>query len=185
MGISRKFQKISSKLQANFDFTVGASHTTFVRSSVQTITDFEGLVKTVPVDVPAILGARMVENLATGVTTQSVTVVSGGAYVVTIKGDSGATAVLSAAATGTLTADGVNRISHDSGVPMTASTTTLTLTVTGVLTQLMVEDVTGQANQNPSEFVGGIEFFAFENANTVNAIGVVNELAGLEIRIKV
>jgi hypothetical protein len=157
--------------------------------------DWEGLIKTVPSGGAAFGGARMVRNLASGVATQSITIIPGGEYQITIKGDAGATCVSSNAFAGTLTADGVNRISWASGTPKTASTATLTLTVTGTLTELLVEDVTGQSNQNPSENVSngalsspyhganidGLKYFDYENGNTVDGSGVVIEARGNRI----
>jgi len=162
---------------------------TFTRNDTDaTVTDFEGLVKDVTANEARFVGARRVHNLATGLVTETITVISGREYQVTIAGGSGDTAVASNAFTGTLTADGTNRISWNSGTPKTAATTSLTLTVTGTLTQMLVEDVTGQTNQNPSENVeigaehgtnvGNVKYFNYENGNTVSAGGVITEASG-------
>ena len=165
---------------------------TFTRNDTDaTVTDFEGLVKNVTANEARFVGARRVHNLATGLVTETITVISGNEYQVTIAGGSGDTAVASGAFTGTLTANGTNRISWNSGTPKTAGSTSLTLTVTGTLTQMLVEDVTGQANQNPSENVeigaehgtnvGNVKYFNYENGNTVSAGGVVTEAQGTAI----
>jgi hypothetical protein len=88
-----------------------------------------------------------------GPATQDITVVSGKEYQVSIGAGSagGATAVCSDAFTGTLTGDASNMQAFDTA--KTASSTTLTVTITGAVTDLQVEDVTGQADQNPSNNV--------------------------------
>ena len=90
-----------------------------------------------------------------------------------------------------LTANGTNRISWNSGTPKTAASTSLTLTITGTLTEMLVEDVTGQANQNPSENIvigaehgtnaGNVKYFNYQNNNTVDGSGVVTEAQGAAI----
>jgi len=168
---------------------------TFTRWSIATLQDHEGLLKTAKSGEIRFEGARRVENLATGLLTQSITVISGNTYQVTIKGTNGATAICSGAFTGTLTADGVNRISWNNGTPKTTTTTTLTITITGILTELLVENVTGQSNQNPSEYVSngilsapyhgagadGVKYFTTLNGNTVDINGVVTEATGTAI----
>lgn len=110
--------------------------------------------RSIPAGAAGFNGLRVVRNLRNStLTTQSITVVSGREYQVTIAGANGATCVASNAFTGTLTADGTNRISWPNGTPKTAASTTLTLTITGTLTELLVEDVTGASNQAPSEYV--------------------------------
>ena len=81
-------------------------------------------------------------NLASGLVTETITVESGAQYIVIMSGASSDTVVLSDAATGTLTANGTN----DQILLVDATTTSLTLTVTGTLTKLAVVDVTDQLN---------------------------------------
>ncbi len=98
-------------------------------------------------------GERPVVNLASGLVSETVTVISGREYQVYGKGGNGDTIALSGAATATLTMDGVNEIGFNNGNPIAASSTSLTLTVTGLLTELSVVDVTGFTNQKPPEYV--------------------------------
>lgn len=136
-------------------FTTGSIGATgdYARSGdTAEVTDHEGVRRSIPAGAAGFNGLRVVQNLrGNTLTTQSITVVSGREYQVTIAGTNGATCVASNAFTGMLTADGVNRISWPNGTPKTAASTTLTLTITGTLTDLQVEDVTGASNQAPSE----------------------------------
>ncbi|MCP5009937.1 MAG: hypothetical protein GY942_08175, partial [Aestuariibacter sp.] len=87
-------------------------------------------------------------------TTQTITVVSGHEYQLQIGAGSasGATAVCSGAFTGTLTGDTADIQSWDNGTPKTSSGTSLTVTITGSVANIQLEDVTGKVNQNPSEY---------------------------------
>jgi len=165
---------------------------TFARSGANaTVTDFEGLIKRTTANEARFVGARRVENLATGLVTQTITVINGSEYQLTIAGTNGSTAVCTGAFTGTLTADGTNRISWPSGTPKTSGSTSLTITVTGTLTQMLLEEVTGQTIQNPSENVvigaehgtnvGNVKYFDYQNNNTVDGSGVVTEAQGAAI----
>jgi hypothetical protein len=134
----------------------GDGSLTFARATEASVTDFEGLVRTARVNELRFLYGRRVENLAAATATpatQDITVVSGHEYQVSIGAGSagGATAVCSDAFTGTLTGDASNMQAFDTA--KTASSTTLTVTITGAVTDLQVEDVTGQADQNPSNNV--------------------------------
>lgn len=172
------------------DVSLGAS-ATFTRTTDGTLNDHEDSVVTVPNNCARMQGARIVRNLATSLSTHSITVVSGNDYQVTIAGGNGDTCVLSNAISATLTADGSNRISFNSGTPETAGSTTLTLTITGTMTEVQVEDVTDQSNQNPGEWVdfsiahglnaNGVQAFTTQNGNTVNVSGVVTEATGSAI----
>jgi hypothetical protein len=67
--------------------------------------------------------------------------------------------------------------------------------VVATITNLLIEDVTDQTNQNPSEYVShaavafpyhganvdGVKYFSTENGNTVNANGIVTEGTGAAI----
>ena len=159
---------------------------TYTRAlTTQTITDFEDLASETLAQEIGYRGQRRVANLATGLVTEAnIPVIIGNEYQVTIQGGSGDTAVCTDAFTGTLTADGANRISWNSGTPKAAVTATLDIAVTGTLTELLVEDVTGQTVQFPSEQIVGTEhgtgvatvmYKTYENAITVNGSGVVDE----------
>lgn len=169
---------------ASFDFKLNIpSPFVHTRNSVMRVRNWENRLITVAANEAAFVGSRTVENLATAVTTHSVTVVSGLKYQVSITGDDGATCTLSGAAVDTLTADGVNQISFDDGTAITASSTTLTLTISGTLTGVLVEKVQGQSNQNPSSIIAVSSTASYDtlNANTVDANGVVTERVGCKI----
>ncbi len=172
---------------------IGTGTPTLTHGTSYWIKDFERYVE-VPIGALGIEGGRGVYNLAASTdipATQSITVVVGREYQISIGATSasGSTAVLSDAATGTLTGDATNRLGFDT--VKTAATTTLTITITGAVTFLQVEDVTGQTNQAPSEYVsvgtlstpwhgGGIDGyknFETENGNSVSS-GIVTEATG-------
>ena len=130
--------------------SLGTGATATTRASSATLVDNEGVIRTVPALCTRMSGARVGRNLATALTTHSVTVISGREYLVTIAGNASAQVVCSNAFTGTIVADGSNRITFNSAAVKTATTTTLTLTITGTLTEVQVEDVTGASVQTPS-----------------------------------
>ena len=107
-------------------FYTGIDPFAVVRPSDATGVDFEGRVFTVDDDQPVHIGARCVQNLFSGVVTDTITVVSGREYQCCIRGDNAATAVFSGAFTDTLTADGTNRIAWPNGAIKTATTASLT-----------------------------------------------------------
>jgi hypothetical protein len=174
------------------------STSAFTRASDGTFKDFEGNTILAVDNQVRCVGARVVTNLAASpiniLVTQNITVVVDRIYQVQIGASSviGSTAVISNAATGTLTGDAVDRQSFDTA--LTATTTTLTITITGDVTDLQVEDVTDQSNQNPSEYVSrgvlsapwqgagvdGIKYFDTLNGNTV-VDDVVIEGVGADI----
>ena len=178
----------------NIDPALGAN-ATFTRAGTAYVRDHLGVYNLAAANEARFEGARRVWNQATGITTQTLTVVSGNTYQVTIKGTTGATCVCSNAFTGTLTASGTSRISWASGTPKTSGSTSLVLTVTGALTELQVEDVTSRALKVPSEYVSvgvlsapyhgagvdGVKYFDYANGNTVDANGVVTEAQGAAI----
>ncbi len=129
----------------------------FNRTSVTTVVDFERLTKYCLAKETPFPGARREFNLIAGPSnipiTQDITVISGNQYQMRIGATSasGATAECSDAFIETLTGDAVDPQGFD--VAKTASTTTLTVTIIGTVTDLMVVDVTGRANQNPPEYV--------------------------------
>lgn len=172
----------------------GDTSLTHGRTSTATISAWEGLIKNCLANELRIKNARRGENLATGLVTETITVINGNEYQLTIDGANGDTAVCSGAFTGTLTANGTNRISWNSGVPKTAVSTSLTITVTGTLTELFLEDVTGDSDQNPGEYIpagesdgtdfsyaGGVRYYAYEKGNSVGVTGIVTEAKGADL----
>lgn len=171
--------------------------TTFSRASAGTVLDFEGIIKTVKTEEARFEGARRECNLANNSdnpVTQSITVIAENEYQITIGAGSaiGSTVVCSDAFTETITGDSVNRIAITSdGTPKVASTANLTLTITGLVSQLMVADVTKQSNKNPGEYVStgvlsspyhganvdGVRYFDYKNGNTV-VDNIVTEAKG-------
>jgi len=133
---------------------------TEARSSVLRVVDNEGMLVEVDGGELGYEGARYVRNLwpqtdsSDSPTTQVIAVISGHEYQLQIGAGSasGATAVCSGAFTGTLTGDGSNIISWPNGTPKAATTTSLTITIAGAVTNIQLEDVTGANNQNPSEY---------------------------------
>jgi len=134
-------------------------------------------------------GARVEQNLwpatdSTALpTTQTITVTSGKDYLLMIGAGSavGATAVCSGAFTGTLTGDGVNPLSFPNGTAKTATTTSLTVTITGSITDIELVEVTGlSAGYTPDYHSVGVDgsdgFAQLENdasGNSVSLAGVV------------
>jgi hypothetical protein len=166
---------------------------TYSRGGGAWVINHEGVLQWRAANEVAWAGVRKVQNLATALTTHSVTVSSAEKYQVTIKGAAGATCVLSGAISMTLTADGVNRITSPSGAPWTAGATTLFMTVTGTLTELQLESCEQRVGRGgiPSEWVNfavahnagvnGVKVFDYLNGNTVDAAGVVTEAPGAAI----
>ena len=144
------FNAVTGRLDPGDFYNTRTTSTTFINSDsyVEGITNNKLIYD----------GARIVQNLAAATATpatQNITVVSGRKYLVSIGAGSavGATAVCSNAFTGTLTGDGANRITFNSGTAKTAGSTTLTVTITGAIADLQVEDVTAKAVQDaPGEY---------------------------------
>ena len=158
----------------------GTGSPTATRASNAYYLDHEGLHTQAKTNDLPIVGARRVENLAASLVTQNITVQVGDVFQVVVAGTNESTCVASDAFTGTLTANGTNYTSWASGTPKTATTQTLTLTVTGTLTALHVTKVTGQANQNPSSplAAGVVSYYSYANGNTVDGSGIVTEAQG-------
>lgn len=170
---------------------------TFARASTATVTDWEGIVRNVNSGEMRMSGWRRVENLVVGSdapSTQSITVTSGRQYQARIGAGSaeGATVVFSGAFSGTLTGVAGSSITFTSA--KTATTGSVTATITGGIANLQVEDVTGQANQTTSEYVSsttgspyhglnvaGVKAFATTNGITVDGSGVITEAAGVAL----
>lgn len=164
----------------------------------RTVTDYNGRIVQIPADAVPMGGLRPVRNLwptADGSdtpSTQVITVESGRVYQLRIGAESasGATAVCSGAFTGTLTGDGADIQAFDTG--KTATTTSLTVTITGSVRKIQLQDITHRADLStaPDEYVStaddygtgvnGFRYFDTELANTV-ASNVVTEAAGASI----
>ena len=182
------FNAVTGRLDPGDFYNARTTSTTFINSDsyVEGITNNKLIYD----------GARIVQNLAAATATpatQNITVVSGRKYLVSIGAGSavGATAVCSNAFTGTLTGDGANRITFNSGTAKTAGSTTLTVTITGAIADLQVEDVTAKSVQDaPGEYesVGvagsvGYGIYNRANGNTVDANGVVTDTPGAVLAI--
>ena len=154
-----------------------SSLVTFSRSTVATVTDFEGVIKNTKINEARFDGMRRVENLLTStetLSTQSVTVVAG-THVFTLGSTSTGSVTFSGVATGTLAGDGISR----KYITLTTTAGSLTVTVTGTVNQAQLENVIGQVNQNPSEYtskgllsypyqgagVDGVQYFPYTNPN--------------------
>ena len=185
------FSSLLYQLRFSYDKlgrTAGNTTHSNTRTAIATVVDFEGVLKTAKAGETRVEGARRVENLATALTTHSVTVEVDRVYQISCTGDDLSTVVLSGAATGTLTNDGSIQQGFDT--PKTATTTTLTLTITGTLTGLLVEDVTGQAVTAPSDIIAhdtdhgwganGVAYYDYENGNTISS-GDVTRAKGSDI----
>lgn len=211
-------------------FATGIGKFSFARLGDQSFEDFEGLVKAVPSDVPAIVGARMVRNICV-----SPTNLSGAGWSPRNGASVDGAAVTFGAANSdiryeanNLNKTGVFRLSADiwgdatqldfegvdNGdgsdaqkkritisaeikrysvlVDMSSSTTFsgklgvyfnrfASLVPPGSVVNIdnmLIEEITGQANQSPSEHVEDVQFFDYENGNTVDGNGVVTEAKG-------
>lgn len=154
------YVKFNAPLTHNLLLTKGQGVATFTRTTTATVADFEGLLKTAKAGEARFEGARRVENLipATGTGSASLAVataktmtLTAGDYVFSMGiGTGTATFSGTGGATGTLTANATNRTS------VLKTITDGTFIVTGsvaTLVDLQVENVTGQTNQNPSEYV--------------------------------
>ena len=167
--------------------TRGVGNPTFTRSDTAdycaTITDFEGLIKYVKSGEIRFNGARRVENLLSGTASlnsgsnKTITVVAG-QYVFSMgKGASSGVATFSGTggATGTLTQNASSRTATK--FTLTAGTFIVTASVV-TLVDLQLELISGQANQNPSEYVsGGILSSPYHGAN-VDGVKYFNYLNG-------
>ena len=152
----------------------------FARSSLGTFYDFEGVLRTAKSDEPRFVGARRVQNLytATATLTTKTTTVVAGTYDVSFTGTG--TITFTGAYSGSLVGQGAG-----TRVAATITTTagTLTSTVSGTVTLAQLEQVDGQSNQNPSEYVSagtlsapyqganvdGVQYFSTLNSCTVSS----------------
>ena len=156
-----------------------SSLVSFTRATPATVTDFEGLIKTVKSGEVRFDGMRRVENLLSTsetLSTQSVTVIAG-TYAFTLGATSTGSVTFSGASTGTLAGNGANR----KYITLTTTAGSLTITVTGSVLQAQLESVQGQTNQNPSEYIAtsvlsypyqgagvdGVQYFPYTNPNCI------------------
>lgn len=170
-------------LLKGLSLSAGAGTVTTVNTTSVVFKNSDGVLETCPAGIPCFEGGRLTVNLAASPATpvtHNITVEIGRSYQFTIGAASaaGATAVLSGACTGTLAGDAVNRLSFASGTPKTATTATLTCTITGAIANLQVEDVTAKTNKMPSLFTATYQWHDTASANTVNGSGVVTETIG-------
>ncbi len=160
------------------------------------IYDWEGIVRMTKRFEATFAWYRRVENLFTDsdtFATQTVTVVSGKKYVISFTGTG--TITWSGAAAGSLVGQGAS--SRVASATITAATTSLVCTLSGGAGSVVFaqcEDVTTQANTNPSEYVSngtlvypyhgagvdGVKHFVTQNGNTV-ASELVTEATGANI----
>lgn len=138
----------------------GTSAEVAIRASTATVEVYDApnapILKTAQINEARRVGMRRVENLARYTdtpTTQNIVVVVGSAYQISIGASSaaGSTVVCSGAFTGTLTGDGATR--QQFAPAKTATTTILTLTTTGSVKELQVENVTGQTVTTAGDYV--------------------------------
>jgi len=148
------------------------------RASGQYLRDFENvLVRQINNDKPVFTGTRKVRNFylnSATLVTQGVTT-AGGTYRVSFYGTG--TITFTGAYTGSLVGQGASvRVSK----LITLTPGTLTSTVSGSVTNAQLEDVTGQSNQNPGEYVpttstSASQYFDYLNPHTVDGNGVVTD----------
>ena len=125
----------------------------FTRATPATVTDFEGLIKTVKSGEVRFDGMRRVENLLSTsetLSTQSVTVIAG-TYAFTLGATSTGSVTFSGASTGTLAGNGANR----KYITLTTTEGSLTITVTGSVLQAQLENVTGTNRKVKAVQTGG------------------------------
>lgn len=122
----------------------------FARSTTASVTDFEGIIRTVKINEARSVGTRRVENLYANsetLATQGVSV-DAGTYTVSFTGTG--TITFSGAYSGALVGTGAsNRVE----TTFSTSAGTLTSTVSGSVLKAQCENVTGQSVQTASEYV--------------------------------
>ncbi len=181
----------------------GSSTPTFTRATTAYVTDFEGLLKQVPSGASRHTGARFVSNLcptssaSIAVAGNKTITVGVGVYVFSMGAEATGTSVITFTGTatgssGNLTANATKRTAATLTITA-AGTIIATCTVTNAA-DIQFEQVTGQSNQNPSEYVSvgvasapyhgagvdGVKYFTTENGNTVSS-NVVTEATGAAI----
>lgn len=155
----------------------------FNRSTTATVVDHEGVIHTALINEIRFPGARRVKNLLSNtevLSTQTVTVLPGSSYILSFSGTGSVT--LSGAATGTLSGS-IGRVQ----ILKAATTSSLTLTVSGAVLQAQLERLTGSQTE-ASEYVStgvlswpyhgagvdGVKYFLTDRAG--NALSVYGAL---------
>ncbi len=184
----------------------GVGSPTFTRASTAYVFDWESIARLVLSGEVRFQGARRVYNLipAAGTGSASLAVsaaktitVAVGTYIFSMGAESTGTAVITftgtaTGSTGTLTANATNRTSKT--LTITGAGDIVATCTTMAANNLLLENVTGQSNQNPSEYVSigvvsapyhgagvdGVKYFKTLNGNTV-ASNVVTEATGAAI----
>jgi hypothetical protein len=187
-----------SELMTNALADRGAGAVTYAARVGGSITDWEGLIRPALDNESVHDGVRRVENLitddtATLATSAATTAVSVGVGVFVFSmGVGTGTATFSGTATGssgTLDAGATKRVAET--LTITVAGTIIVTASVATLIDIQLEDVTGQANQNPASYVSrgvlstpyhgvhvdGVKCYNTENGNTV-AANVVTEAAG-------
>jgi small nuclear ribonucleoprotein (snRNP)-like protein len=183
----------------------GTGGATFGRATTATVEDFEGLLKPVLSGEVRFQGARRVYNLCPTPST-SISVAGNktitaavGTYVFSMGAESTGTCLITFTGTatgssGTLTANASSRTSKT--LTITSAGTIIATCTVAAAADIQFENVTGQANQNPSEYVSvgvlsspyhgamvdGVKYFDYENGNTV-ASNIVSEAQGAGITV--
>lgn len=201
----------SAPLKTTLVLAKGTGSPTFTRADstpCATHTDFEGIVRVVPANCARFQGARLVRNLIPAAGSGSASLAVGanktvtvgvGTFVFSMGAVATANSVITFTGTatglpaGTLTANATKRTS----IAMTITVGgTVIMTASGAIAvDLLLENTTGQSNQNPSEYVSvgvlsapyqgagvdGVQYFPYLNGNTV-ASNVVTEGTGAAIK---
>lgn len=176
---------------------------TTTRATAATIDDQDGILRTSLIGEMRFRGFRRVENLCpTPSTTIAVsgnkTITVGiGTFVFSMGAEATASSVITftgtaTGSTGTLTANATNRTAKT--LTITVGGTIIATCTVAAANNIQFENVTGQTNQNPGEYINvgvlsapyhgtgaeGVKVFPYSNGNTV-ASGVVTEAKGAAI----
>ena len=174
-------------------FAIGSSAPTFTRALAAHQEDHEGKLNLLPSGAARMQGARVVYNLIPAAGTGSASLANAanktmtvgiGTFVFSIGAEATGTNLITFTGTatgssGTLTANATKRAS--TVLTITAGGTIIATSTTLAAVDLMLENVTGQTNQNPSEYVSvgvlsapyhglnvdGLKAFSTLNGNTV------------------
>ena len=155
----------------------------FSRATAKTGIDFEGLVITGKSGEAIFEGARRVENLIANASSASLAIAA--TDTITVSADTVYVFSMGAGA-GTITFTGTATGSSGTLNASASSRTSKTLTITGAGTIIMtasvaavvdyqIEDLTGKANQNPSEYVSSGVATGVELNLDANALSIPNE----------
>jgi uncharacterized protein (TIGR02145 family) len=178
-------------LKSTLDLQAGVEVPTFTRATTATVTDFEGLIKNVKSGEARFEGARRVENL---IPTPSNSLTSGNNKTITVTAGTYVFSMGAGASSGVATFSGtsgangklVQHATKRISAPLYVEAGTIIITASvATLTDLQLEQVTGQSNQNPSEYVSvgvltsapyhganvdGVKYFTTYNGNTTTTV---------------